>query len=226
MLNVLVVCEESQAVANAFRVLGHNAFSCDLQMCSGGHPEYHIQGDCLSLLNGHCDFITCNGDHHHIDSEWDIIIAHPPCTYLTVAGSCRLYKNGILDMERVKLGYQAADFFYKIYNCNCKHIMIENPRPIGYFGLPPHSQHIEPYQFGHPYSKRTYLWLVGLPLLIPTCYVSEYTTCMESEWFNKGSNRAKSRSKTFQGIAEAIAAQYSAFVLGNYQYDLQLTFDI
>lgn len=140
-MKVLVACEESQRVCTAFREKGHESYSCDIIDCSGGHPEWHIRQDVLPLLGGRCEFCTCDGKVHRIDGKWDLIIAHPPCTYLSNAGACRLYpKKGLLDKERYKKGLQAKDFFLKLYNADCKHICVENPMPSKVFELP---QYIE-----------------------------------------------------------------------------------
>ena len=117
-MNVLVACEESQRVCIAFRERGHNAFSCDIEPCSGGHPDWHIMQDVISLLNGKCGFKTVDGSAHSIDGKWDLIIAHPPCTYLSNAGARFLYPKGILNEERLKKGLKAKDFFMEIYNAD------------------------------------------------------------------------------------------------------------
>lgn len=203
-MNVLVACEESQRVCLAFRSLGHNAFSCDLLPCSGGHPEYHIKGDVLSLINGHCDFVTQSGDFHSIAHTWDLIIAHPPCTYLTKASATCLYPGGVLDEVRYKAGIAAKEFFFKFLNCDCDRVCIENPTPLTIFDLPAPSQVIQPFYFGDPVQKRTCLWLKGLPILWATdIVVPEFTF----EQYFSGSSRM--RSKTFLGIASAMAEQWS-----------------
>lgn len=205
-MNVLIACEESQIVCSEFLKLGHNAFSCDIQKPSGCYPERHIQSDVIPLLNGKCSFKTMDGNSHSISNNWDLIIAHPPCTYLAASGSVRLYPStGRIDIDRYKKGVQAADFFYKIYNCECKHICIENPRPLKIYNLPPCSQNIEPYLFGDPYSKRTLLWLKGLPPLFATLICSEFQS------WTKIHSSAKIRSKTFPGIAKAMASQWSIY---------------
>ena len=174
ILNVLVACEESQTVANAFRKLGHNAYSCDLQPCSGGHPEYHIMGDCLSLINGKCHFVTESGIYHTIPGTWDLVIAHPPCTYLTKASATLLYPHGVLDHDRLKKVKEAAIFFRRILNADVPYLAIENPTPLHIANLPVSSQVIEPYYFGHNCSKCTNLWLRNLPPLFSTgLYVQE-----------------------------------------------------
>lgn len=158
-MKVLVACEESQRVCIAFRDKGHEAYSCDIQECSGGHPEYHILGDCIPLLNGNCTFTTQDGQSHTIDSKWDLIIAHPPCTYLTNAGARHLWKGHKLNLERYKLGLEAKDFFMRFYTADCDKVCIENPIPSKIFDLPPYSQTIQPYEHGEPYTKRTCLWI-------------------------------------------------------------------
>lgn len=195
MAKVLVACEESQAVCKAFRLLGHEAYSCDVLECSGGHPEWHIQGDVALLLNG----------------NWDLIIAHPPCTYLTNAGAVHYYGKKAKNVEdRKAKGWQAKELFMKLLNADCPKICVENPAPLKMFDLPAHTQVIQPYEFGHPYKKKTLLWLKGLPNLIPTMLVDvRQSTKVAGNWFNKGGkDRQRNRSKTFQGIADAMADQW------------------
>ena len=154
-MNVLIACEESQAVCKEFRRLGHRAFSCDIIDCSGGHPEWHIQGDVLDLLAGNCQFVTRDATLHHISGKWDMIIAFPPCTYLSNAGACRLYpKKGQLNMERYQKGLEAKEFFLRFLNADCPRIAVENPVSSTVFQMPKHSQEIQPYMFGHPYTKK------------------------------------------------------------------------
>lgn len=143
-MKVLVACEESQSVCVAFREKGHEAYSCDIQECSGGHPEWHIRGDVLPLLNGFCSFKTQNMSENDepiwLLQKWDLIIAHPPCTYLTIAGACNIPKHP----ERIELGFEAVRFFEKFLNADCEHICIENPPPMKRFSLPLCSQIIQP----------------------------------------------------------------------------------
>ena len=206
-LRVLVACEESQAVCKAFRELGHEAYSCDIQECSGGHPEWHIKADALELLK----------------LKWDLIIAHPPCTYLTNAGARWLHAGGTLNQERYELGLEAKKFFMAFYNADCPRIAVENPVPSSVFSLPEYTQSIQPYEFGHPYSKKTCLWLKGLEPLKPTMYVEDHTPFISSGTYSKthdprykGASRkggsSKSRSKTFPGIAKAMAEQWGGAV--------------
>ena len=172
-MNILVACEESQRVCAAFRAKGHNAFSCDVIEESGGFPQWHIRQDVLPLLGGNCSFTTCDGVEHNINGKWDMIIAFPPCTYMSKAGARWLYPTaGVLDEERYKKALAAKDFFMAFYNADCEKIVIENPTPLKVVGLPPHSQVIQPYLFDsfdiHPYTKRTLLWLKGVKPLEST----------------------------------------------------------
>ena len=225
-MRVLVACEESQEVCKAFRAKGHEAYSCDIQEQSGGHPEWHIKRDVLQLLYPTPEdettrmFQTCDGKTHILPPRWDLIIAHPPCTYLSNAGACRLYpRKGQLDQQRYKKGLQAKEFFMKLYNADCEHICVENPIPSKVFDMPPYSQTIQPFEYGHPYSKKTCLWLKGLPKLQPTNILTEYkpyVSCgtsankgnKEKAGFSRAGGAAKIRSKTFPGIAKAMAEQW------------------
>lgn len=219
-MKILVACEESQRVCMAFRARGHIAWSCDIDDCSGGHPEWHIKQDVIPLLNGCCAFTTCDGTQHYQEGKWDMIIGFPPCTYLTTAGAARLYpQKGVLNPERYELGKEAANFFLAILNADCDRIAVENPTPMKVFELPKYNQVVEPYMFGHPYKKRTCLWLKGVPALQPTKMITENIV----SWVSGGSKDrngnqrktktttfrdAKTRSKTFQGIADAMAEQW------------------
>lgn len=218
-MKVLVACEESQEVCKAFREKGHEAYSCDLQPCSGGHPEWHIKGDALMFINGDCSFKTDSGQAVHIEGEWDLLIAHPPCTYLSNAGACRLYpKAGQLDEERVRKGIMGKDFFMEFFHAKCKRIAIENPVPSSLFCMPSPSQTIQPYDFGEAYSKKTCLWLKGLPPLMATEIAANHKPFIPSgtsrklggdSYGAKGcAHESKPRSKTFPGIAKAMADQW------------------
>ena len=218
-MKVLVACEESQAVCKAFRKRGHEAYSCDIIECSGGHPEWHIQGDVLKVINpmpilrscryAGIVFTTKDGKQHHIP-KWDLIIAHPPCTYLSNAGARFLYPKGVLNEERLKKGLEAKELFMALYNADCEKICVENPIPSKIYGLPPYSQTVQPYEHGHPVQKKTCFWLQGLPLLKPTNIVEErQSTKVAGNWFNKGGkDRQKNRAKTFEGVAKAMAEQW------------------
>lgn len=218
-LQILVACEESQAVTKELRRLGHKAFSCDIIECSGGHNEWHIMQDVLPLLNGNCEFQTVDGVLHKIDGKWDMIIAFPPCTYLSNAGARHLWKNHELNQKRYEKGLAAKEFFMSFYNADCEKIAIENPTPSRIYELPKKSQVIQPYQFGHPYTKRTQLWLRGLQPLEPTDIVDPVATwCPSGSYSHKHgekhrgmftTDRARNRSKTFTGIAKAMAEQWT-----------------
>ena len=214
-INILVACEESQRVCEAFRKRGGKAYSCDIIECSGGHPEWHIMQDVIPLLNGRCSFKTMDGIEHSIDGKWDLIIAHPPCTYLSNAGARFLYPKGVLNEERLAKGMIAKDFFMHFYNADCDRIAIENPIPSKVYGLPPYTQTIQPWMFGHPVQKKTCLWLNGLPELQPTNVVEErQSTKIPGNWFNSGGKeRQKNRAKTFPGIAKAMAEQWMPLLL-------------
>ena len=221
-MKVLVACEESQAVCKAFRESGHEAYSCDIEPCSGGHPEWHIQQDVLPLLNGRCSFKTMDGIEHSMGNKWDLIIAHPPCTYLSNAGARWLYAGGELNTERYRKGLNGKEFFMAMLNADCKRIAVENPIPSSIYDLPQYTQVIQPYQFGEPWSKKTCLWLKGLEPLQPTNIVTDHKPYCSSGSYSgthnpkyKGASRkggsAKSRSKTFPGIARAMAEQWGNF---------------
>ncbi len=221
---VLVACEESQRVCIEFRRLGHIAFSCDVQEQSGGHPEWHIKGDVLPLINGKCTFQTEDGVSHEQDGNWDMLIAFPPCTYLSNAGACRLYpQKGQINKERFEKGLKGKDFFLKFYHADCERIAIENPIPSTIYDMPKRSQIIQPYQFGDEYSKATCLWLKGLPELIPTKIVKPICSWVSAgskdhkgnPRKNKGTKHCSSRirSKTFPGIARAMAEQWGSGII-------------
>ena len=220
-MKVLVACEESQRVCSAFRKRGHEAYSCDVIDQSGGHPEWHIKGDVLKVLNPAKQaisgddwygfkFRTQDGVLHCIDGKWDLIIAHPPCTYLSNAGARFLYPKGVLNEDRLNLGLAAKEFFMQLYNADCDKICVENPIPSRVFGLPKYSQTVQPYEHGHPFKKKTCFWLKNLPLLQPTNIVDvRESTKIAGNWFNKGGkDRQKNRAKTFSGIAQAMAEQW------------------
>lgn len=218
-MKVLVACEESQTVCKAFQAKGHQAYSCDIQEPSGGHPEWHICGDVLPLLNGNYDFYTMDGVMHRIDGKWDLIIAHPPCTYLTLAGN-KWFKPEFADRfpDRQKQRKEAVVFFMAIANAYCDKIAIENPVGVMSSQWRKPDQYIEPYMFGDPEKKKTGLWLKGLPLLKPTNIVEPViihckSGANEPRWHMETmhlpkAERSRARSRTFIGIAEAMAEQW------------------
>ena len=201
-MNVLVACEESQRVCIAFRERGHNAFSCDVEPCSGWHQEWHIMQDVIPLLNGRCRFKTMDGIEHSIDGKWDLIVAFPPCTHLAVSGA-RYFEQKRKDGRQ----QQGVDFFMEFIKADCEKIAIENPIGImsTYYRKP--DQIIQPWMFGHGETKATCLWLKNLPKIKPTNIVDGRE---QRIWrMPPGPERAKERSKTYDGIAKAMAAQWS-----------------
>ena len=207
-MRVLVACEESQRVCIEFRKLGHEAYSCDIEPCSGGHEEWHIRKDVSFLLDGNCGFRTEDNIYHKQDGAWDMIIAFPPCTYLTVAGNrwFDVEKYGDKAVERYIRQEEAIVFFKLIASANCEKIAIENPVGIMSSKYRKPDQIIQPWQFGHGETKKTCLWLKGIPKLTPTDVVDGRE---QRIWkMPPGKNRAKMRSKTFPGIARAMAEQW------------------
>ncbi len=191
-MRVLIACEYSGTVRDAFIANGHDAMSCDLMPTDKVGPHY--QGDVFDIIN----------------DGWDLMIAHPPCTYLSNAGARWLYAGKTLNHERLKQGLEAKKFFMALMNADIKQIAIENPVPSSVFELPRYDQIIEPYHFGHPFKKKTCLWLKNLPLLKHTDIMSiRESTKIPGNWFNKGGKeRQKERARTFQGIADAMANQW------------------
>jgi len=210
-MKILVACEESQAVTIELRKLGHEAYSCDIIPCSGGHPEWHIQQDVLPLINGDCKFATANGTEHYIHGKWDMIIAFPPCTNLAVSGAAWFAKKRADGRQQASI-----EFFMKFVNADCNKIAIENPIGIMSRKYQKPSQIIHPFQFGHPEQKSTCLWLKNLPLLKETNNVKEYMLTLPKNqrerlhYLPPSPDRAKLRSKTFPGIAHAMATQWTA----------------
>lgn len=209
-MRILVACEESQAVTIELRRLGHEAYSCDIIPCSGGHPEWHLQVDALQLLK----------------MEWDMIIAFPPCTYMTNASAVRMRVKGEIVKERYEKAMKAKEFFLSFLNADCPKIAVENPTPMKLIGLPPYTQAIQPWQFGHPYTKRTCLWLKGLPPLQPTKIIREGVTpyvnggCKDANgnyrrFQGRKERDPRIRAKTFQGVAQAMAEQWAGKVEEN-----------
>ena len=236
-MKVLVACEESQRVCIEFRKLGHEAYSCDIESCNGGHPEWHIQDDVLPLLNGNCDFKTVNGDMYHLIGKWDMIIAFPPCTHLAVSGA-RYFEEKRLDSRQI----EGLEFFCKFFEADCNKIVIENPVNIisgdyvtkwfpdiaDKYDLPRKpTQRIHPWMFGDNFSKCTCLWEKGVDPLVPI--IKEEPEMEYHEWVDKKTGKKKRenlwmykafintkttedrrrvRSKTFPGIAKAMAEQW------------------
>lgn len=207
-LNVLIACEESQAECMAFRNLGHNAFSCDIQKARF-KPEFHILGDVTPYLDGETSFITQNGSSCSVD-KWDLIIAHPPCTFLCKVSSVRMIINGQLNQERYRLMLEARDFFFRCLNANCHYVAVENPLPMARAKLPRPSTYLQPSWFGVKYTKKTLYWLKNLPPIMPTI---EYPNPKEYVRSSKG----KYRSRTFPQVAQALAEQWSKYILDELQ---------
>ena len=221
-MKILVACEESQAVTIELRKLGHEAYSCDIIDCSGGHPEWHIKQDVIPLLNGNCTFKTMDNKTHNIVGKWDMLIAFPPCTHLSSSGQWA-YTKGHKDPS---LKEQGTNFFMMFANADCEKIAIENPVGIMSSRYKKPSQIIQPWQFGDKAQKTTCLWLKGLPLLKPTDIVEKGDFF---EWVDKSgkkkrqskydmdilktaktsAERSRLRSKTFPGIAKAMAEQWA-----------------
>ena len=241
-MKVLVACEESQAVCKAFRKLGHEAYSCDIIECSGGHPEWHIKQNVLEIMNGSSDpvyrrwcFTTEDGKTHELPWQWDMIIAFPPCTHLALSGAKHFEKKRADGRQR-----EGIEFFCQFLNADCGKVAIENPAGIMSGGkytithfpdladkyrIPvPETQRIQPWMFGDPYEKTTCLWLKGLPMLKATNPVEPEPRHITSggkslpAWYSNPSirmkgNRQTVRSKTFPGIAKAMAEQWGGDIM-------------
>ena len=233
-MKILVACEESQAVTKELRQLGHEAYSCDIIDQSGGHPEWHIMQDVLLILNGNCTFRTMDGFENTIQGKWDMIIAFPPCTHLAVSGS-RFFAAKREDGRQ----REGIEFFCEILEADCEWVSVENPVNIiggdyikRWFpdvaekhNLPKKpSQYVHPWMFGHPESKKTCFWLKGLPLLKPTDVLQlpgsghwnnqtkdkQNKLIVDGKWLAFNDPRtAKERSKTYPGIAKAMAEQWA-----------------
>lgn len=205
-VNVLIACEESQAECKAFRDLGFNAFSCDIQKCRrGGVPGWHITGDVTPYLRGLTQFETSDGLRHTV-SKWDLIIAHPPCTYICRVSSVHMVKNGIIQQERLSKMHEAVQFFYECLNANATYVAVENPIPMARAGLPRPSCYINPSWFGVKYTKKTLYWLRNLPPLFATI---DYPTPKDYVRASRG----KYRSRTFPQVAEQIAKQWGSYII-------------
>lgn len=205
-INVLIACEESQAECVAFRERGFNAFSCDIQPCKrDGRPEWHIWGNVTELLEGRCRFQTMDGKLHNL-AKWDLIIAHPPCTYMCKMGSVHMVKNGIVQQERFEKMMQAREFFIKCLEADAQFVAVENPLPMARAKLPKPDCFIQPYWYGVKYSKKTLYWLKNLPPLMPELINPVFKQYVRS-------TRGKYRSRTFPQVARAIAKQWGDYVI-------------
>lgn len=220
-INVLVACEESQRVCMAFRKRGFSAWSCDIQRCSGDHPEWHIHGDCLPLLNGDCTFQTMDEHTHAQRGKWDLIIAHPPCTYLSIAGNrwLNVSRYGDVAVDRLNKRDAAAEFFLQFAKAESRHKVIENPKGYMNTHYRKPDQIVYPWQFGESNNKPFCFWLFGLPGLSPTKIVKKAETkrypcgSVNSVGWSVGGDYAKKRSKTPFCIAEAMASQWGDYLL-------------
>lgn len=205
-LNVLIACEESQAECIAFRQLGHNAYSCDIQSCrKSGYPQWHIKGDVTPFLRGFTHFTTQDSVKHKVPG-WDLIIAHPPCTYLCKMSAVHMVKNGIVQMDRLAKMKEARNFFFECLNAHAPYVAVENPLPLKRAALPPCSMYIQPYWFGVKYSKKTLYWLKNLPPIMPEKIYANPKQYVRSR-------RGKYRSQTFPEVAKALAQQWSEYIL-------------
>ena len=224
-MKILVACEESQRVTSEFRMLGHEAYSADIIDQSGGHPEWHIKGDALRLINGNCNFVTTDGEQHDINGKWDMIIAFPPCTYLTSCGN-RWFneeKYGEKARQRKRDRKDAMQFFMKFVNADCDKIVIENPRGIMNSQYRKPDQVVSPYMFADSVNdkenyvtKTTCFWLKGvMPLETNDIekpdnakLFGKYSNGKNKTWEDCSTRSAKIRSKTFPGVAKAMATQW------------------
>lgn len=205
-LNVLIACEESQAECIAWRELGHRAFSCDIQPCRrNGHPEWHILGDVTPFLNGRCHFQTMDGKLHRLD-KWDLVIAHPPCTYLCKVSSVWMVVDGVIQPERYQKMLEAREFFFRCLSAQAEYVAVENPLPMARARLPKPSCYACPSWFGVKYTKKTLYWLKNLPPIMAEKVFSSPKQYVHS-------SRGKYRSRTFPEMAAGIARQWSKYIL-------------
>lgn len=205
-INVLIACEESQVEMNAFREMGFNAYSCDIQKPRrGADMRYQILDDVSGYLDGETRFQTIDGRRHHV-SKWHLIIAHPPCTYLCKVGSVWMVVNGVLNQQRYNQMLLAREFFFKCLNAKADFVAVENPLPMARAMLPKPDCFVQPSWYGHRYTKKTLYWLRNLPPLMPDCDTpdpKQYVRC----------SRGKYRSRTFVGIANAMARQWGNYII-------------
>ena len=222
---ILIACEESQTVCKAFRERGFEAYSCDIIEPSGGHLEWHIKGDALAVIDGRCTFRTMDGAEHTITGKWDLLIAHPPCTYLTVAAN-KYYNESVYGeaaIARKRERERAADFFMRFINADCERIAVENPIGVMSTRYRKPDCIIQPYQFGHAERKATCLWLKGLCKLRETNVVpfepirfssGKTDSPMHYKSFSMPKEeRQRVRSRTFPGLAAAMAEQWGNALL-------------
>lgn len=208
-INILIACEESQAECRAFRERGFNAFSCDIQPCKpSANPDWHIHGDVSPLLHGGVQFTTQSGCELVVPG-WNLIIAHPPCTYLCKVGSVHMVKNGELQADRYQKLLEARAFFFECLSALADFVAVENPLPMARARLPRPSCYVQPWWYGHKYSKKTLYWLRNLPPLMPTIENPNFKEFVRA-------SRGKYRSRTFPGVATAMADQWGRYIMDYY----------
>lgn len=216
VLNILIACEESQAECNAWRELGHRAFSCDIQPCKrDGRPEWHIWGDVTELLQGRCRFQTMDGKLHRLE-KWDLIIAHPPCTYLCKVSSVHMVIKGKIQADRYQKMLEARAFFFRCLGAQADYVAVENPLPMARAHLPKPSCYADPSWFGVKYTKKTLYWLKNLPPIM-----AEKVYCSPKQYVH--SSRGKYRSRTFPAMAMGIARQWERYILDDLNKQQQQT---
>lgn len=204
-INVLIACEESQAECLAFRKVGFNAYSCDIQPARKGTPlKYHIVGDVLPLLKGGAQFITQDGKRHHL-AKWHLIIAHPPCTYLCKVSSVQMVRKGVLNQERYAKMMEAREFFFECLNAQADFVAVENPLPMARANLPKPDCFLSPHWFGVKYTKKTLYWLRNLPPIMADIIYPDAKEFVRA-------SRGKYRSRTFPQVADALAKQWGDYV--------------
>lgn len=206
-INILIACEESQVEVTAFRAAGFCAFSCDILPCSGGHPEWHLQGSALGFLYFTGSMVTQSGNIVFIP-KWHVVIAHPPCTFLTRAGANHLYVNGVINSSRLASLREARSFFYRMLNAPASMVCVENPVPLRAAGLPRPTCYVQPSDYGAPFTKKTCYWLRNLPPLMASI---EHPN--PQQYLRHCS--AKRRSKSFPEIATAMVSQWAQLIEDN-----------
>ena len=216
VLNILIACEESQAECKAWRELGHNAYSCDIQPCKrDGRPEWHIWGDVTELLQGRCRFQTMDGKLHRL-AKWDLVIAHPPCTYLCKISSVHMVIKGVVQEARYKKMLEGREFFFRCLNAQADYVAVENPLPMARAHLPKPSCYADPSWFGVKYTKKTLYWLKNLPPIMAEMVYSSPKQYVHS-------SRGKYRSRTFPAMAMGIAKQWERYILDDLNKQQQKT---
>lgn len=205
-INVLIACECSQQECRAFRELGFNAYSCDIQpVRRSWHPEWHIHDDVTPYLDGSTQFVTQDGKKHTL-AKWHLIIAHPPCTYLCRVSSVHMVHNGLVNPERLAMMHEARAFFYRCLNAQADYVAVENPLPMARAELPRPTCYIQPSWYGVKYTKKTLYWLRNLPPLMPAIIHPRPKSFVNA-------SKGKWRSRTFTAVAQAIAHQWGSYII-------------